>query len=113
MEEDRFMGLITSFSYACWQQLGKIANPITGKIERNLEQAKYSIDLLLMLREKTKGNLTKDEEKLLNEMIANLQMNYVDELKKPSPSNEGLDKPSPSEQGSNKPEEKKDEPTKP
>lgn len=103
MEEVNFIGLITSFSYACWQQMGKIANPITGKIEINLEQAKYSIDLLLMMREKTKGNLTKDEEKLLNEMIANLQMNYVDELKKPSPS----------EQGPNKPEEKKDEPTKP
>lgn len=106
MEEVNFMGLVTSFSYACWQQLGKIASPITGKIERNLEQAKYSIDLLVMLREKTKGNLTGDEEKILNEMIANLQMNYVDELKKPAPSDEGPDKP-----GAPK-EEKKDGPTK-
>lgn len=83
MEEAGFIGLITSFYFACWQQLGKIANPLTGKIERNLEQAKYSIDMLIMLREKTKGNLTSDEERALGEAIANLQMNYVDELKKP------------------------------
>lgn len=83
MEQVGFIGLITSFYFACWQQLGKIANPITGKIERNLEQARYSIDMLIMLREKTKGNLTDDEKKALDEAIANLQMNYVDELNKP------------------------------
>lgn len=78
-----FIGLITSFYYACWQQMGKVANPVTGKIERNLEQAKYSIDMLVMLREKTKGNLTADEDKALADAIANLQMNYVDEMNKP------------------------------
>lgn len=104
MEGVNFLALVTSFSYACWQQLGKIASPITGKIERNLEQAKYSIDLLIMLREKTRGNLTKEEENAINEMIANLQMNYVDELKKPSAPAD--------EEGAGKPEEKKDEPTK-
>lgn len=83
MEEVTFIGLIMSLYYTCWGQLGKVANPLTGKIERNLEHAKTSIDTLVMLREKTKGNLTKDEEKALQEMIANLQMNYVDELNKP------------------------------
>lgn len=79
-----FIGLVTSFYIACWQQLGKVANPLTGKIERNLEQARYSIDMLIMLREKTKGNLTKEEENSLSQAIANLQMNYVDELNKPA-----------------------------
>lgn len=86
MEEVSFIGLITSLYFACWQQLGKIANPITGKIERNLEQARYSIDMLIMLREKTKGNLSTDEEKAIGEAIANLQLNYVDELNKPQES---------------------------
>lgn len=83
MAEPDFIGLITSFYFACWQQLGKIANPLTGKIERDLQQAKYSIDTLIMLREKTRGNLTDDEKKALDEAIANLQINYVDELNKP------------------------------
>lgn len=93
MEDTGFIGLVTSFYFACWQQLGKIANPITGKIERNLEQAKYSIDMLIMLKDKTKGNLTNDEERALSEAVANLQMNYVDELNKPSPSAEEQNKP--------------------
>ena len=79
-----FIGLVTGFYIACWQQLGKVANPITNKIERNLDQAKYSIDMLIMLREKTKGNLTDEEERSLIQAIATLQMNYVDELKKPA-----------------------------
>lgn len=82
-QEVTFIGLAMSLYYTSWGQMGKVANPLTGKIERNLEQAKTSIDTLVMLREKTKGNLTKDEEKALQEMIANLQMNYVDELNKP------------------------------
>jgi polyhydroxyalkanoate synthesis regulator phasin len=84
MEKINFLNLATSVYFACWQQLGKVANPMTGKIERNLEHAKYSIDTLIMLREKTKGNLDKEEEKTLEEMIANLQLNYVDECNKPS-----------------------------
>lgn len=87
MEQVNFQGLIMSIYAACWQQLGKIANPITGKIDRNLDHAKYSIEMLSMLKEKTKGNLTDEELKTLQEMIANLQMNYVDEAKKPQEGN--------------------------
>lgn len=87
MEQVNFQGLIMSIYVACWQQLGKIANPITGKIDKNLEHAKYSIDMLSLLKEKTKGNLTDEESKTLQEMIANLQMNYVDEAKKPQEEN--------------------------
>ena len=91
MEQVSFVGIITSFYFACWQQMGKIANPITGKLEKNLDQAKYSIDMLVMLRDKTKGNLTKEEEKALAEAIAVLQMNYVDELKNPKePEQKGI-----------------------
>lgn len=85
MEEESdsyFTGLILSLSTLVLQQLGKIANPLSSKIERNLEQAKTTIDMLLMLKEKTKGNLTGKEEKFLNNILADLQLNYVDELKK-------------------------------
>jgi len=77
-----FMSLVLSLSQAAMQQMGKIINPLTGKIERNLEQAKVTIDMLEMLKEKTKGNLVKEEEKLISETLATLQLNYVDEVKK-------------------------------
>jgi len=77
-----FMSLVLSLSQAAMQQMGKITNPLTGKIERNLEQAKVTIDMLEMLKEKTIGNLVKEEEKLVNDTLATLQLNYVDEVKK-------------------------------
>ncbi len=77
-----FMQLAITFQAAAWQQMGKIKNPVMDKIERNLEQARYSIDMLEMLRAKTAGNLSEDETKFLGHVISELQLNFVDELKK-------------------------------
>lgn len=77
-----FMSIVLSLSQAAMQHMGKITNPLTGKIDRNLEQAKVTVDMLEMLKEKTEGNLVKDEEKLINGTLATLQLNYVDEAKK-------------------------------
>lgn len=77
---DLFLGLVFSLQSAAWSQLGKTASPVSGKIERDLPQARMSIDLLVMLQEKTKGNLSSEESQLLNAAVYNLQMNYVDEL---------------------------------
>ena len=79
-EEIRFIGFISMLANAAMQNLGKFVNPITGKTERNLESAKATIDILSMLKEKTKGNLSKEEERTLNSALANLQLNYVEEL---------------------------------
>jgi hypothetical protein len=62
-------------------QLGKIMNPSTQKIEKDLEGTKRIIDLLTMLREKTDGNLDDEEREMLVNAISSLQLNYVDELK--------------------------------
>lgn len=75
-----FLQLVLSLQSAAWYQLGKTVSPITGKIERNLSEAKVSIDLLTMLQEKTKGNLLEDEKKILDNTIYTLQMNYIDEM---------------------------------
>lgn len=80
--EIQFIQLIFSLKTSAIMQLGKIANPLTGKIERNLNEAKYTIDMLNMLKEKTKNNLTADEEKIINDTVFELQMNYIDEVKK-------------------------------
>jgi len=62
------------------QGLGKVMNPVTNKIDRNLEQAKQSIDMLEMLRDKTKGNLSPESERLLSQFLSDLRLNYVDEV---------------------------------
>ncbi len=74
--------LISMFASACWQQLGKMPSQVDGKINKDLKAAQVTIDMLGMLKEKTKGNLTKTEEKLLEDTISNLQMNYADEAAK-------------------------------
>jgi hypothetical protein len=61
--------------------LGKVMNPTTGKAEVNLELARDSIDTLLMLKEKTKGNLTETEKGLLENSMQDLELNYVEVAK--------------------------------
>lgn len=78
-----FFTLVTSLQAAAWQQLGKIASPITGKVERSLPQAQMSIDLLNMISEKTRGNLTAEESRLISGILYELRMNYVDESNRP------------------------------
>ena len=74
--------LVSMFASACWQQMGKMPNQVDGKITKDLKTAQMTIDMLLMLKEKTKGNLTDTEAKLLEDTISNLQMNYADEVSK-------------------------------
>ncbi|MDR0486252.1 MAG: DUF1844 domain-containing protein [Elusimicrobiota bacterium] len=78
-----FFNLITLFSQTAWYQLGKVPSPVDGKISKDLKAAQFTIDTLLMLREKTKGNLSKKEESLLSASISDLQLNYADEVSKP------------------------------
>ena len=72
-----FMTLISSLTSQAWIQLGKIKNPITDKIEKNLEAASMSIDMLSMIQEKTKNNLEEYESTLLEKTLNDLKMNFV------------------------------------
>jgi hypothetical protein len=76
----RFLQLIITLQASAMQQLGKVVSPVSGKVERNLELARQTIDLLSMLEEKTRGNLSADEEKFLQHILYELRLNYVDEL---------------------------------
>ena len=80
-----FTQLVVMFHSATMHQLGKIKNPITDKIERDLAAAKGSIDLLEMLQEKTRGNLRDEENRLLSQVLQECRLNYVDEANKPEP----------------------------
>jgi hypothetical protein len=57
--------------------LGQMPNPLTGKVEVHLDQARHFIDTLQMLQQKTKGNLTAEESQMLNEVLHELRMAYV------------------------------------
>ena len=77
---DMFQGLVISLAAATMQHLGKTLNPVTNKIEKNLDAASSTIDMLDMLEAKTKGNLSDAEAKLLKGVLAELKMNYVETL---------------------------------
>ena len=77
-----FMQLIYMFHTSAMQGLGKIADP-TGQVNRNLEYVSQTIDLMEMLKVKTKGNISEDIEKMLDGMLSELKLNYVDEKAKP------------------------------
>ncbi len=76
------MQLVIMFQTAAYQQMGKIKNPFTDKIEKDLSQAQFSIDMLGMIADKTKNNLSDEERKYLELALYELRMNYLDEVKK-------------------------------
>jgi len=80
--EGKFFDLVHFLYIICWQTLGKLPNPETGKTEKNLMFAKSIIDILETLQEKTKGNLSDEERKTLENALTDLRLNYVDELNK-------------------------------
>ncbi len=82
-EAMRFMQLVAMFQVAAMQQLGKVPNPATNEIERDLDQARVSIDMLEMLKQRTEGNRSEAESEVLDKVLFELQMNYVDETRRP------------------------------
>lgn len=75
--EINFLNYITSLGFQAMIFMGEIPNPMTNKIDKNLEQAKFLIDTLSMLREKTEGNLNDQEKALLENSVYELQTKYV------------------------------------
>jgi hypothetical protein len=73
-----FSALIITLSSSAWVGLGKIADPVSGEVKKDLNTAKFGIDTLLMLREKTSGNLDNDEKELIDSIIADLQANFAE-----------------------------------
>jgi hypothetical protein len=73
-----FFNYIASLGFQTMIFLGEMPNPVTNQVEKNLKQAKFLIDTLVILRDKTKGNLSKEEDDLLNGSIYELQLRYVD-----------------------------------
>ena len=77
----RFLDLVGLFNTQAMITLGKLANPVTGKAEKNLPAARLFIDMLEMLERKTQNNLTADETKVLRASLTDLRMMFVEESK--------------------------------
>lgn len=76
-----FATFVLSLSHSALLHLGEAPHPETNKVEANLPLAKQDIDILGLLEEKTKGNLTGDEERLLAQVLFDLRMRYVERSK--------------------------------
>jgi hypothetical protein len=73
-----FLNLVVSMSHSALLHLGDAPDPATGRVEKNLPLARQTIDLLAMLQDKTRGNLTGDEERVLSHAIYDLRMRFVE-----------------------------------
>ena len=102
-EDQLFIHLVNTFVQSAWISLGKVKNPVSDELERNVEQASYYIDLLDMLQTKMKGNLSEWEEQYILHSLSELKLNYIDEKKKKT---EEVD--SEKSEASDKPNKKKD-----
>ncbi|MCK5403880.1 MAG: DUF1844 domain-containing protein [Desulfobulbaceae bacterium] len=77
MPEVTFAAFIMSLSTSALYHLGEIADPSSGKTHQDLVLAKHTIDTLSLLHEKTKGNLNDEEKGLLENIMYDLRMRYV------------------------------------
>lgn len=76
------MMLIQQHQQIAMMGLGKLQNPATGEMEKDLSSAKYAIDTLNMLDKYTKGNLPQELKGFLDQTLTTLRLNYADEKKK-------------------------------
>jgi hypothetical protein len=73
-----FSTFVLSLSHSALMHLGQAPNPETGQVERNLPLARQTIDLIGMLDEKTKGNLSGEEERLIGQILFDLRLRFVE-----------------------------------
>jgi Domain of unknown function (DUF1844) len=82
LPEINFSTFIISLSTQALMHLGEIENPLSGKVEPDVLVAKQMIDIIGMLREKTRGNLNAAEDRMIEDILFDLRMKYVEAVKK-------------------------------
>jgi hypothetical protein len=75
--EASFSTLVLSIGSSAAIALGLSPNPANGKVEKDIKLARFNIDLLSVLQDKTRSNLTEDEQKFLDFMVSDLQMRFI------------------------------------
>lgn len=79
-----FLTIVQMFQLEGMVALGKMLNPGTNTITKNLEHARYVIDILEILADRTKNNLSDDEERFLDQTLSTLRLNFVEESANPA-----------------------------
>jgi hypothetical protein len=79
LPEVNFPTFVLSLNASALVHLGAIEDPASGQKAKNLPMAKQTIDILSMLEEKTRGNLTQDEENIIRNILYDLRIMYVKE----------------------------------
>lgn len=82
LAEINFSAFVISLSTQALVHLGEIANPMSGKVELDVPLAKQMIDILAMLKDKTRNNLNASEDRLMVDILFDLRMKYVEAVKK-------------------------------
>lgn len=75
--EASFSMLVMSIASSAAMSLGAAPHPETGQTSKDKPMAKFNIDLLLMMQEKTKNNLNEEEKKFLDSLVTDLQLKYL------------------------------------
>ena len=78
-EQQLFDQLISSLVHSTWISLGKIKNPITDKVEKDIQGASMNIDMVDMLYKRMDGNLSDNEDQYLSQILSELKSNYINE----------------------------------
>lgn len=81
MPQMNFATFIVSLNHSALVHLGLVEDPSSGTKAKNLELAKQTIDIIAMLEEKTKGNLTNEESKITENLLYDLRMLYIKETR--------------------------------
>jgi hypothetical protein len=77
-----FIGFVLSLAHTAAYHFGDVPDPVTGQAgQMNVAAARQIIDILTLLEQKTRGNLTAEERQLLEQLVYELQLRYVDATK--------------------------------
>ncbi|HXT54658.1 MAG TPA: DUF1844 domain-containing protein [Candidatus Eisenbacteria bacterium] len=82
LPEINFSTFVIGLSTQALMHLGEIANPVSGNVEIDVPTAKQMIDILGLLKDKTRGNLNASEDRLMEDILFDLRMKYVEAVKK-------------------------------
>jgi hypothetical protein len=101
-----FLSMLQQYQMTGLATLGKSPNPFTGKVEKDMEMARYCVTMLEMLEARTKGNLSKQEQRELTGALSMLRLNYVQEVNNPTTVEDtsGAEEPAPAQDTDDGPE---------
>ncbi|MDP6685236.1 MAG: DUF1844 domain-containing protein [Candidatus Marinimicrobia bacterium] len=114
-EQQLFDQLISSLVHTTWVSLGKIKNPMSDKIEKDMHAASVNIDMIDMLYKRMDGNLSEAEDKYMSQVLSELKMNYIHEKSQPidSQNDDSSDSADNDSESDKKPQSKSKEEKKP